>query len=166
MRLCVGMSSSTLKFSIQFLSCCSTLSWGFHPHSFLRFPQQQDRLELQEKCAPAPVWLFSVLKRDELTFPTATSNCFFFPCHSGTKPLTYIFSTPPAVIVIAVARAVAGPCLLLGPAWSEKKAPSYGTPVSFLCIPGLHPPDSLLQLRCGETGEAPPQSCPEVLQNC
>lgn len=39
----MGMSSSTLKFSIQFLSCCSTLLWGFHLHSFLRFPLSRKR---------------------------------------------------------------------------------------------------------------------------
>lgn len=66
--------------------------------------------------------------------------------------------------------AVAGSCPLLATAWSEKKAPSCGTPFSFLCIPGLHPPDSLLQAtlwwnRGGPTTELS-RSSSELLTMC
>lgn len=72
----------------SFLAVAQLSVLGIFPHSCLRFPlsrkrhqcpKQRDSLELQDECAPSPVWVFLGVKRDKLTFLTATSNRLFPP---------------------------------------------------------------------------------------
>lgn len=83
------------------------------------------------------------------------------PCHGGNQNKN-IFSTIPDMIVVAKARAVAGPLSSSG--WEESSHPWH--PLLFPVHPGTaslrQPPTDYA---VAEKGEAPPQSCPKVLPN-
>lgn len=96
-----------------------------------------------------PVWHFSEVKKDKLTFLTATVNCqLSLPPPLATmspKPLCTFSAHHQLWLSLLRQGLWQGPCLFLVPAWGEKKAPSYGISFSSLCILGLHTSRCLLQ---------------------